>query len=206
MPVIEQNIEQDRQQERNDNNDRESRPETLGSADTKQGSSLVRLLGREIVQIVLPAIILALTIHLFLAQATIVYGFSMQPNLRPEERLVIEKISYQFHSPQRHDIVVLDLPNMPELLIKRIVGLPGETVEIRRGVLYIDGVPLEETFDHSRSGTTLPPMTLPPMTYFVLGDNRANSNDSRSFGPVKRSSIIGRAWLRYWPFRRFTRF
>ncbi len=160
----------------------------------------------EILQIVVPAVLLALMLHIFMAQATVVYGQSMQPNLMPAERLVIEKISYRFHEPARGDIVVLALPEMSELLIKRIVALPGETIEIRDGEVWIDGHPLEEPYVFNRDGTWYGPVTLGPEMYFVLGDNRGNSNDSRVFGPVPRQAIVGRAWLRYWPLSRFQTF
>ena len=168
--------------------------------------SFGRFFLKEVIQIILPAIVLAVTIHLFLAQATVVYGQSMEPNLHPLERLVIEKVSYRLHPPKRFDIVVVDLPIMDELLIKRIVGLPGETVEIRDGILYIDGQPVPEPEERFADGTNLAPVTLGPDSYFVLGDNRANSNDSRVFGPIHRSNIVGRAWLRYWPLERITQF
>lgn len=159
--------------------------------------------GRELIQIALPAVLLALVIHIFLAQATIVYGQSMQPNLQPAERLVIEKVSYYFHSPDRYDIVVIDLPHMSDLLIKRVIGLPGDTIEIRDGVILVDDVPQKESYASISGDTQLSPITLRPMTYFVMGDNRVNSNDSRAFGPVARSAIVGRAWLRYWPLNQF---
>ncbi len=161
---------------------------------------------KEVAQIIVPAITLTLIIHLFLAQATVVYGQSMQPNLQPFERLVIEKLSYYLHDPGRAEIVVLDLPQMPELMIKRIIGLPGETVEIRQGHVYINGIEVPESYDHTASDSFYGPITLEADTYFVLGDNRNNSNDSRSFGPIHRSSITGRAWLRYWPLHRVTLF
>ncbi|MEZ4640574.1 MAG: signal peptidase I [Caldilineaceae bacterium] len=157
----------------------------------------------DLIQIAVPSVILAVVIHIFLAQATVVYGQSMEPSLHPTERLVIENVSYYFNSPQRHDIVVLDLAQMPELLIKRVIGLPGDTIEIRDGVVFVDGKAQDETFVSIPGDTQYGPISLRPMTYFVMGDNRINSNDSRSFGPVDRSSIVGRAWLRYWPFRQF---
>jgi signal peptidase I len=161
--------------------------------------ALLRLFIQESLQVILPALVLALTVHLFLAQATIVYGQSMEPNLSERQRLIIDKFSYHFRPPQRNDIVVLDIPGMNEMLVKRVIGLPGETVEIRQGVVYVNGSPLPEPFPHELGFQSMEPMTLGPLNYFVMGDNRDNSNDSRSFGPVKRETIVGRVWLRYWP-------
>lgn len=164
-------------------------------------SPLGWLLMQEVIQVVLPALVLALVIHLFLAQATIVYGRSMEPNLFEAQRLIIDKISYRFRTPQRNDIVVINMPIMDEMLVKRIVGLPGETVEIHQGVVLIDGIVLNEAFPHNLSEYDTPEITLGPLQYFVLGDNRGNSNDSRTFGSVQREFIIGRVWLRYWPLK-----
>lgn len=125
----------------------------------------------------------------------------MEPNLHTDQRLVVEKVSYRFHGPQRYDIVVLKLPSQgDDLLIKRVIGLPGETVEIRDGQVYINGELLDEAFleaetQPGRSGQ----VTVPPLHVYVLGDNRNHSNDSRSFGPVAIENIVGRAWLSYWP-------
>ncbi len=183
-------------------------PDTGAPPPTAEGSpqssrrGIGGLLG-ETLQIVVPAVLLALVLHIFMAQATVVYGQSMQPNLMPSERLVIEKVSYRFHEPRRADIVVLDLPQMSELLIKRVVALPGETVEIRDGYLWIDGRPLDEPYVFNRDASWYGPITLGPDMYFVMGDNRGNSNDSRVFGPVPRQAIVGRAWIRYWPLNRF---
>lgn len=160
----------------------------------------------DMLQVIVPALALALVVHLFLAQATVVYGQSMEPNLVQYQRLVVDKISYRFHPPQRDDIVVLDLPQMDEMLVKRVVGLPGETVSIDDGVLYIDGIAHPEAFPHDMVAYDMTPVVLPPLYYFVLGDNRGNSNDSRSFGPVHRDSIVGRVWLRYWPLDQATIF
>jgi len=180
--------------------DQLSEPQVGYSAARRTGRwVLLRLFFQESLQVILPALALALTVHLFLAQATIVYGQSMEPNLYERQRLIIDKLSYRFHPPRRNDIVVLDIPGMDEMLVKRIIGLPGETVEIQNGVVYVDGAPIPEPFPHELGFQSMPPVTLGPLSYFVMGDNRENSNDSRSFGPVKREHILGRVWLRYWP-------
>lgn len=161
---------------------------------------------RDLLQVVLPAIILAIVVHLFLAQATIVFGQSMEPNLEPHQRLVVDKLTYRMRAPIRNDIIVLDLPNVEDMLVKRIVGLPGETIEIRDGIVLVDGQELPEPFPHDIGHATMYPLKLGALEYFVMGDNRDNSNDSRSFGPVKRESIVGRVWLRYWPIDQITLF
>lgn len=153
----------------------------------------------EALQIVAPALILALVVHLFLAQATVVFGQSMEPNLQPYQRLIVDKISYRLRPPQRNDIVVIDLPDIDELLVKRVIALPGEIVEIRKGAIFVNGEQIAEPFAHDMTPYDMAPVTLGPLSYLVLGDNRSNSNDSRSFGPVTRNQILGRVWLRYWP-------
>lgn len=155
----------------------------------------------ELLETVIPAVLIALFIHAFLAQATRVYGQSMEPNLHTNQRLIVEKVSYHFHGPQRGDIVVLRRPDQSEgdLLIKRVVGLPGEEVSIRDGLVYVDGLPLDEPYLERDSGGNYGPVRVPPLHVFVLGDNRDASNDSRVFGPVHRNEILGRAWLSYWP-------
>jgi len=154
---------------------------------------------REIGETVIPAVVIALFINLFLAQATQVLGQSMEPTLHSSQRVVIEKISYRFHGPRRGDIVVIDSPNQSEMLIKRVVGLPGETVEVRAGDVYVNEELLEEEWPVSRGGGNYGPKTIPPLHVFVLGDNRGASNDSRSFGPVPIEHIVGHAWISYWP-------
>ncbi len=161
---------------------------------------------QEIIQVVLPALLLAVTVHLFLAQATVVFGQSMEPNLSAYQRLIIDKISYHFRSPHRNDIVVLKVPTMDELLVKRIVALPGETVAIADGIVYINNEPLPELFAHDQSPQNMETQVLGPLQYFVLGDNRGNSNDSRVFGPIDRAYIVGRVWVRYWPLNQFKYF
>jgi signal peptidase I len=188
--------------------DQDSNPEPPTMTDTPSEQSvastvsrlrLLRIFLQESLQVIVPALALALTVHLFLAQATIVYGQSMEPNLSERQRLIIDKLSYRLHPPSRNDIVVLDMPDMNEMLVKRVIGLPGETIEIQNGVVYVNGTPLPEPFPHELGFENQGPVTLGPLNYYVMGDNRENSNDSRAFGPVKREYILGRVWLRYWP-------
>jgi signal peptidase I len=155
---------------------------------------------RALLETIIPALLIAVGINLFLAQATQVLGQSMEPNLHTAQRLVVEKVTYRFHGPRRGDIVVIDLPEAgPELLIKRVIGLPGETVSIRGGHVFIDGEPLSEPYVTSPGGRDLPEQVVPPLHVLVMGDNRQFSNDSRNFGPVPIDNIIGRAWFSYWP-------
>jgi signal peptidase I len=155
---------------------------------------------REVAETIIPAVAIALLINIFLAQATQVLGQSMEPNLHSSQRVVIEKVTYRFfHGPRRGDIVVIRLEDQEDLLIKRVMGLPGETIEVRDGEVYIEGERLDEPWtvrpgrDHHR------PQAVPPLHVFVMGDNRGASNDSRNFGPVPIDQIMGRAWLSYWP-------
>jgi signal peptidase I len=155
----------------------------------------------ELGETVLPAIVIAVLINLFLAQATRVYGHSMEPNLHTDQRLVVEKVSYRLHGPRRGDVVVLNIPNRgPELLIKRVIALPGETVEIREGGVYINGRQLDEPYLSGETRGSYGPLVVSPGHVFVMGDNRGASNDSRAFGPVPMEQIVGRAWVSYWPF------
>jgi signal peptidase I len=149
---------------------------------------------------IVPAIIIALLIHVFLAQATRVYGQSMEPNLHTDQRLVIEKISYRFHGPRRGDVVVIHDPSGgPELLIKRVVGLPGERVTVADGRVYIDSVPLDEPYLVQETQGSGRSWVVPPLHIFVMGDNRGASRDSRVFGPISLSQIVGHAVFHYWP-------
>ena len=155
----------------------------------------------ELSETVLPAIVIAVLINLFLAQATRMYGHSMEPNLHTDQRLVVEKVSYRLHAPRRQDVVVLHIPNRgPELLIKRVIALPEETIEIKDGAVYIDGQRLDEPYLNVETRGSYGPRTIPPGHIFVMGDNRGASNDSRSFGPVPIDQVVGRAWVSYWPF------
>jgi signal peptidase I len=158
---------------------------------------------RGLLETLIPAIIIALLINLFVAQATRVFGLSMEPNLHTEQRLVVEKISYNswlhLRSPQRGDVVVLHAKSTDELLIKRVIGLPGDRIEVRNGHVFINRVPLDEPYIVLPANGDYGPVDVPPLQLFVMGDNRNYSNDSRTFGPVPMQDIVGRAWFSYWP-------
>ncbi len=155
---------------------------------------------REAIGTIVPAVVIALLMHLFLAQSSIVFGESMEPNFYTDQRLIVEKVSYHLHGPERGDVVILRDPDGgPIPLIKRVVGLPGERVTIAEGHVYIDGQLLAESYLHQ--GTPGPGQSwiVPPFSVFVMGDNRSNSRDSRYFGPVPIDMIMGHAVFRYWP-------
>ena len=149
----------------------------------------------------------------FVGQRTVVRGDSMEPTLTNGENLIMDKISYRFSNPERFDIIIFPGPEEygeHPYYIKRIIGLPGETVQIKDGLVYIDGRQLsedvygitdfiEEAHDAER------PIALKEDEYFCLGDNRPVSYDSRypEVGPVERSEIIGKVWIRIWPFGKF---
>lgn len=152
------------------------------------------------------SLLLALTFIIFLYQPVQVEGTSMLPQLANHERIFINKFVYRFEPIGRGDIVVFHYPLDPsKSYIKRVVALPGETVRIRAGVVYINGKPLREPYvlpsylDHE----SCPAVTLGPHNYYVLGDHRDSSNDSREWGPVERKYIFGKAVFVYWPFGRF---
>lgn len=150
-----------------------------------------------------------LVIH-FVGQRTQVSGASMEPKLYDNDNLIVDKITYKFKEPERFDIIVFPfLYKEDTYYIKRVIGLPGETVYIdESGNIYIDDELLEEEYGKEvikDPGRAYSPITLGDDEYFVMGDNRNNSSDSRdpSVGNIKRDNIIGRAWLRLWPFSRF---
>jgi signal peptidase I len=155
---------------------------------------------RELVETVLPAVLIALFINAFLAQATVVRGQSMEPTLYDNERVIVEKISYRLTGgPRRGDVVVLRLEGAHDMLIKRVVALPGETVAVQGGQVFVDGMPLTEAWAVRQGGPDYPPTLVPEGHIFVMGDNRSHSNDSRSFGPVPLKDVIGHAIFVYWP-------
>jgi signal peptidase I len=153
---------------------------------------------REIVETVL----LTAAIFLLVNAATgrfRIEGNSMEPNLHDGEYVLIDKISYLLHPPERGDVVVFVPPNNERDYIKRVIGLPGDTVEIKGGQVYVNGIALDEPYLQNLTRADMPARIVEEGRYFVMGDNRNNSSDSRSFGSITPQSIVGRAWLVYWP-------
>lgn len=139
----------------------------------------------------------------FVIQQFVVNQVSMFPNLAEGQRVLINKVSYSFHNPERGDIIVFK-PSPSAFpgetpLIKRVIGLPGETVEIHSGAVFINGSALKETDINNPPAYTMGPMVIPEGHYFVLGDNRNASRDSHFGWTVPGDSIIGKAWLSTWP-------
>ena len=158
----------------------------------------------------LVVLVLTYLVITFVGQRTQVSGSSMETTLSDEDNLIVDKISYRFSEPKRFDIIVFPFEYEEDTYyIKRIIGMPGERVQIDgEGNIYIDGEVLEESYGREimeSPGRAWEEITLAEHEYFVLGDNRNHSSDSRdpSVGNIKRKDIIGRAFLRIWPFEKF---
>lgn len=156
----------------------------------------------EITKIVIIALVIVIPIRYYIFQPFLVKGQSMEPNFESGDYLIIDEISYRFRDPQRGEIVVFRYPRNPsQRYIKRIIGLPGERLEIKDGKVFIDNKILDERSYFLQSvetpGNVL--IILNENEYFVLGDNRLASYDSRRWGPLTRKDIIGRVFIRLWP-------
>ncbi len=173
----------------------------------------------EWVVLIASALIIALLVKAFLFQAFYIPSDSMVPTLKTNDRVIVNKLSYHLHSVHRGDIVVFTTPKGadgkpidPTIkdLVKRVIGLPGETVSEKDGHILINGTAIKESY--LPAGTVsdctqfvancFPSGPLPANHYWVMGDNRAGSRDSRSFGAIKKSEIVGRVFLRIWPLNR----
>lgn len=162
-------------------------------------------LWREYVETVAGAVLLAIFIMTFVGRSFTVDGPSMQPTLHSGERLLVDKLTYRFRDPQRGEIIVFRYPADPShYFIKRVIGVPGDRIEIRGGVVYVNGVALEENYVSSPTYGRFTSGVVPEGHFFVLGDNRNNSQDSRSplIGYVPKRLIAGRALVRFWPISR----
>jgi signal peptidase I len=158
----------------------------------------------DLVKVVVAVLVCVITIRTFVAEAYVVQGASMEPTVHNRERLLITKFAPRFEDLTRGDIVIFEHPREPgKRLIKRIVALPGESVEIRLGQVLIEGEVLNEPYLSPEFGTHMNSHIVAEGCYFVLGDNRSVSNDSRRLGDVHRSRIIGKAIFRFYPGLRF---
>jgi signal peptidase I len=153
------------------------------------------------------SVVLALGIRTFVAEARYIPSGSMEPTLQVNDRLIIEKISYHFNPPERGDIIVFwptdklkeQQPDLRDAFIKRVIGLPGDQVEIRDNQVFINGEMLSEDYIAAPPEYEWGPDVVPEDSYLVLGDNRNNSFDSHYWGFVPRDNIIGKAVVRFWP-------
>ena len=183
-----------------------------GNVDKAQGppAGEGRGVGRTVfewVGLVVLALVIALLIKTFLFQAFYIPSESMLPTLKVHDRVLVNKLSYKLHPVHRSDIVVFTAPPHADPgiddLVKRVIGLPGNTVEGRGGHVYIDGRLLKEPYLPANSYTSeFSPKVIPKNSYWVMGDNRGNSKDSRSFGVITKKQIVGRVFLRIWPINR----
>lgn len=148
-------------------------------------------------------VILAIAIFFLLQitiQTSIVVGRSMEPSFQQGQRLIVNRVVYYLHQPERGDVIVFQPPNTQGAdYIKRIIALPSDTVEVKMGVVYVNGSPLDEPYIKNSPGYSLHQQKILENQYFVLGDNRNNSNDSHNGWTVPRQNIIGKAWLSIWP-------
>ena len=175
-------------------------PEGMPPAKGRKTSGLLRTVV-EIVVIVAAAFAIALLVQAFLVKPFTIHQVSMRPTLEEGDRILLNRLVYHFRKPARGDIIVLHSPiNADEDLVKRIVGIADDRLSVSGGKLYVNGVAqnepylLEQDFDGE-----MPETVVPPGDVFVMGDNRNNSGDSRLFGPISTDSIIGGAFVVYWP-------
>lgn len=165
----------------------------------------------EILKIVIISLAIIIPIRYFLIQPFYVKGASMDPNFFDGDYLIIDEISYRFSAPEREDVIIFRYPlDQSQFFIKRIIGLPGETVKVEDGKIFIKNKSIasgefvldESSYLENISTAGNVEMSLGDDEYFVLGDNRDASSDSRKWGAIKKDYIIGRAWVRAWPFNR----
>ncbi len=172
----------------------------------------------EWIAVIVGAILLALVVKVFLLQAFFIPSLSMYPTLHEGDRVLVNKLSYRMHDVNRGDVIVFERPasettsNIPDL-IKRVVGLPGESIVIEDGAVFVDGERLKESYLTDGTVTSTvnapnkcsaqAPCVVPQGQVWVMGDNRGDSRDSRYFGPIDESSIVGRAFITVWPIGRF---
>lgn len=168
---------------------------------------------KENISLIAIALILAFLIRTFIAEPRYIPSESMVPTLFAGDRLVVEKVSYRFQEPKFGDIIVFEPPaelqrrgyGKDQAFIKRIIGQPGQKIAVKNGVVYLDGKPLQENYIAEPANQPFAEVQIPPHQYFVMGDNRNDSNDSRYWGFLPQENIIGHAVFRFWPLNRMGR-
>ncbi|MEI7742059.1 MAG: signal peptidase I [bacterium] len=167
----------------------------------------------ELAEVIVISLAIILPIRYFLIQPFYVKGASMEPNFQDHEYLIIDELSYRFRAPVRGEVIVFRYPIDPtQYFIKRVIGLPGETIKVENGRIWVVNAENPNGFELSESylqGVETPRpgnWTLTVDQYFIMGDNRPNSLDSRFFGPIDKNAIVGRVWVRGWPIPRATIF
>lgn len=160
----------------------------------------------ELLSLVLLIVLVVVPVRMFVAQPFLVQGESMVPTFHDKEYLIVDQVSYRFSDPARGDVIIFRYPRHPQTFyIKRIIGLPGERVKIEKGAVTItttsgEVVTLDESFIVNEDATYNTSLTLDTDEYYVMGDNRPRSSDSRIWGALPRENIIGKAWIRLLPF------
>lgn len=154
----------------------------------------------EFLKTLIIAFVLAQLIMVSVAQAFQVEQYSMEPTLLPRDRVLVDKFFFRMRQPHRGDVIVLRYPLNPQRnYIKRIVALPGDTLQVTDGKLSINGRRMREPYINGMAQGNYGPVTVPQDAFFVMGDNRNNSEDSRAFGALKKEFVVGQALLIYWP-------
>jgi signal peptidase I len=184
-------------------------PQESNAKEASASSGVGRSL-RENLGLIAIALVLAFLIRTFIAEPRYIPSDSMVPTLHTDDRLVVEKVSYYFHPPHSGDIIVFQPPeelqrrgyHKDQAFIKRVIGEPGKIVAINSGKVYINGKHLKENYIAEPPNQPFPPVQVPENEFFVMGDNRNDSNDSRYWGFLPRKNIIGRAVFRFWPLSR----
>jgi signal peptidase I len=166
----------------------------------EQPESKTKSVLRELVETVLLTLLIYVLVRSFLFENYRVVGRSMVPTLENDQYLAVNKLGYRLHEPQRGDIIVFRDPKSDDRkLIKRVIGLPDEVVEIRDGQVLVEGQPLREPYIEAPPRYSMAPTLIPEDQYFVMGDNRNNSSDSHNWGALPQDMIVGKAWVSYWP-------
>jgi signal peptidase I len=176
-------------------------PQTERDRPTSRGKAVLR----EGLETVVLSVLLAFGIRTFVAEARYIPSGSMLPTLEVNDRLIIDKVSYDFTDPHRGDIVIFRPPDSlhtDDVFIKRVIGLPGDTIEVKHGNVLVNGEPQQESYIAAKPDYQYGPVTVPDDAYLVLGDNRNNSFDSHYWGFVPQDHVIGRAVFRFWPIDR----